>query len=149
MLPLSAPVWGECFEEEPAASRVANEDEDASDEDEAGGIDTYVFAWPTTTDAATSGVDSWLPEPGVVIPSPSSTLRSEAPSPIFESRRYYVSKFLKQRTYKGVPQLLTKWIGYKEPTWEPRRIMEADVPQIVEDFDRGAAPKAGRRKTRR
>ena len=84
-------MWGECFEEEPAASRVANEDEDASDEDEAGGIDTYVFAWPTTTDAVTCGVDSGLPESGVVIPSPSSTLRSEAPSPIFESSTTLVS----------------------------------------------------------
>ena len=45
------------------------------------------------------------------------------PAPVLDldgQERYLVEEILSERVFKGKVQYLVKWIGYNEPTWEPR-----------------------------
>ena len=47
----------------------------------------------------------------------------EPPAPVLDldgQERYLVEEILSERVFKGKVQYLVKWIGYNEPTWEPR-----------------------------
>ncbi|CAG2216313.1 unnamed protein product [Mytilus edulis] len=48
------------------------------------------------------------------------------------SKQFYdIEKLLQRRKYKGEPQFLVKWVGFKEKTWEP----EQNLPiQLVRQF---------------
>jgi hypothetical protein len=45
-----------------------------------------------------------------------------------------VEKILKARTVDGTKELLTKWKGYEEPTWEPEETIKEDVPEMIKKF---------------
>lgn len=49
--------------------------------------------------------------------------------------KYIVSKILKKRTRNGKKELLIKWKSYKDTTWEPYNMIQADVPKLVKKFE--------------
>jgi len=75
-----------------------------------------------------------LPDPGPTLDRPQESESWEAPTP----QEFVVKEILKSRTHDGVQQLLVHWEGYDDPaqhTWEPRSVMEEDVPRLVKNFD--------------
>lgn len=60
------------------------------------------------------------PAPATLAADPPAPKVMAAPGPDTTDGEYAVSDFLAFRTEAGVDQLLIKWEGYTEPTWEPR-----------------------------
>ena len=48
--------------------------------------------------------------------------------------KWDISKLLRKQTRDGVPGYMVKWVGYKEPTWEPVENLKRDVPKLLKAF---------------
>ncbi len=55
---------------------------------------------------------------------------------IDEEKKYEISKLLEFKLKNGDGMYLVKWKGYKETTWEPRKLLYADVPKMIKKFDK-------------
>ncbi|DBA05143.1 TPA: hypothetical protein N0F65_004993 [Lagenidium giganteum] len=64
-----------------------------------------------------------------------------APAPILDSegqRHYHVECVLDHRGSHPHRQLLVKWLGYEQPTWESEATLLIDAPDVVADYRRSA-----------
>ena len=50
-------------------------------------------------------------------------------------KTYYVQEILDHKTEKKRKYYLVKWKGFKEPTWEPIKIIKEDVPEYVAEYE--------------
>ena len=60
--------------------------------------------------------------------------RKNLPAPIVDldgHERYVVESILDQRVLKGVQEYLVKWLGYKQPTWEPKKFLLDESGQTI------------------
>lgn len=51
-------------------------------------------------------------------------------------RRHFIERIIGREMIKGRIFYKVKWIGYKDPTLEPRNILIKDVPQMIKEFER-------------
>lgn len=51
-------------------------------------------------------------------------------------KTYIVLELLDKKKIKGAVHYLTKWKGFKTPTWEPRANLIKTVPKLVHDYDK-------------
>lgn len=58
-------------------------------------------------------------------------------NPIKSPEKFIVSKILDDRINdKGDAELLIRWRGYKDTTWEPKESIYRDVPKLVEKYEK-------------
>ena len=50
-------------------------------------------------------------------------------------------KYQKRKKIKNTIHYLIKWQGYDKPTWEPRKTIIIDVPDMVKQFEAKSASK--------
>ena len=50
--------------------------------------------------------------------------------------RYEISKIIEFKIKNDIPGYIVKWKGYKELTFEPRKILLEDVPKLIKNFDK-------------
>jgi hypothetical protein len=62
--------------------------------------------------------------------------KDEKNPPTTLQKKFIVEKLLKKRTVKNKADILVKWEGIANPTWEPRKIMAEDVPQMLAEFEK-------------
>ncbi len=48
---------------------------------------------------------------------------------------WIVEKIIDKRKLNNRLQLKVKWKGFKQPTWEPRSVINKDVPELVKEFE--------------
>ena len=60
------------------------------------------------------------------------------PAPILVEgeEEFVVERLVGQRNSSRGPEIQVKWKGYDELTWEPRRNLLEDVPDLVRKFDK-------------
>lgn len=60
------------------------------------------------------------------------------PTPIVvnDEQEWTIEKLVKQRGAGRNKEILVRWKGFDEETWEPRANLEKDVPALMEKFDR-------------
>ena len=52
-----------------------------------------------------------------------------------EEKKYDVEAITGQRVSGGVSQYLIKWVGYRQPTWEPAASMSDQIPDMVHEYE--------------
>jgi len=50
-------------------------------------------------------------------------------------QRHIVEHIVAKRNIRGRQQLLVKWLGYGNPSWEPYDVMMQDIPDLVREFE--------------
>jgi hypothetical protein len=50
------------------------------------------------------------------------------------SQKFHVEEILDDRYVEETKQVLVKWLGFDEPTWEPEQVIQEDVPKILESY---------------
>jgi hypothetical protein len=74
------------------------------------------------------------------------------PGPLVVEKKWIITKILKERPaengdHDDTVEYLVSWLGYDEPTWEPRSLIVEDAPALVEEYQ--AALKAKKDKKAR
>jgi hypothetical protein len=70
-----------------------------------------------------------------------------------EEKKYDVEAITGQRVSGGVSQYLIKWVGYRQPTWEPAASMSDQIPDMVHEYEEslqqadGPSPRMTRSRT--
>lgn len=54
---------------------------------------------------------------------------------IDKDTRYRISKILSPKVTNGIIGYLVKWVGYKDPTFEPRKNLDEDVPKMLKQYE--------------
>lgn len=53
-----------------------------------------------------------------------------------EDERFEVERITGIRHRRGQPvQMRVKWVGYAETTWEPRKVLIHECPEIVKEYE--------------
>lgn len=50
-------------------------------------------------------------------------------------KKFVIENLEKRRKRNGKVEFLVKWKGYRDKTWEPRKILVKDIPELVKDFE--------------
>ena len=51
------------------------------------------------------------------------------------SEQSVIKKIVQIKKKGGVKYVLVKWVGYKDPTWEPYKSIKADQPMLIMEFE--------------
>ncbi|TLS30492.1 hypothetical protein PpBr36_03425 [Pyricularia pennisetigena] len=91
---------------------------------------------------------SEMPEDGIVLLQPDSEAMPIVLYDDVSDERYTIRAILKHRPNEHVKhafELQISWVGYKEPSWEPERSIQAQAPELLYKYwsDLGGRPETG------
>lgn len=75
------------------------------------------------------------------------------PGPLVVEKKWIITKILKERPAENgndddTVEYLVSWLGYDEPTWEPRSLIVEDAPALVEEYQAALKAKMGKKARR-
>lgn len=89
-----------------------------------------------------------MPDDGIVLLQPDSEAMPIVLYDDVSNERYTIKAILKHRPNKHIKhsfELQISWVGYKEPSWEPERSIQAQAPELLYKYwsDLGGRPETG------
>ena len=99
------------------------------------GASAYRLNLPKTWGRIHSVFNEAILKPAVEPEFPSQK-RPPPPPPVIvdEEEEYEVEAILDSKRHRGRLQYLVKWVGYQEPTWEPKTHVIRNAQESVDEF---------------